>query len=186
MFRFVTVSGRTWNFFALNSPKPCQSSDDCRRGECCAIGKFSVPMCKPMGRINDWCYPDNEPENMTLHYPYGSETYTNVLKICFFIIMFTFILFISAICIFWLYVALFGVLSDNKCSKCDQCMITNLLRNLVETYQQYPYEERKRSIMFELRRQMLYIPMPIRCECSSRILLSIAKINQSNADFNQN
>ncbi|XP_015792820.1 astakine [Tetranychus urticae] len=76
----VTVSGRTWNFFALNSPKPCQSSDDCRRGECCAIGfaRFSVPMCKPMGRINDWCYPDNEPENMTLHYPYGSEAYTNV------------------------------------------------------------------------------------------------------------
>ncbi|XP_074603681.1 astakine-like [Brevipalpus obovatus] len=77
----IIVSSQYWKF-----PKPCQSPDDCRPDECCAIGfvRFSVPVCKPLGGHGDWCYEENEPMNQTLYYPNGaSETYNDIyLNFC--------------------------------------------------------------------------------------------------------
>uniref|UniRef100_A0A1B6GF38 Prokineticin domain-containing protein n=1 Tax=Cuerna arida TaxID=1464854 RepID=A0A1B6GF38_9HEMI len=55
----------------------CKSSDQCNKGECCFIGRqrFSIPSCKSLEAVGDFCYPgaDGEPFNSTLEYPNGSK-----------------------------------------------------------------------------------------------------------------
>uniref|UniRef100_A0A1B6JDL0 Prokineticin domain-containing protein n=1 Tax=Homalodisca liturata TaxID=320908 RepID=A0A1B6JDL0_9HEMI len=55
----------------------CKSSEECAKGECCVIGRqrFSLPMCKRLGAVGDFCYPgaNGEPFNSTLEYPNGSK-----------------------------------------------------------------------------------------------------------------
>uniref|UniRef100_A0A1B6KZ15 Prokineticin domain-containing protein n=1 Tax=Graphocephala atropunctata TaxID=36148 RepID=A0A1B6KZ15_9HEMI len=55
----------------------CTNSDQCNKGECCSMGRqrFSLPICKRMESLGDFCYPGaaGEPFNSTLEYPNGSK-----------------------------------------------------------------------------------------------------------------
>lgn len=51
----------------------CNSSSDCSFGHCCVLGmmRYSIPQCKALGRIGQFCRMNNEPQNRTLYYPNG-------------------------------------------------------------------------------------------------------------------
>ncbi|XP_042894896.1 astakine isoform X2 [Parasteatoda tepidariorum] len=57
------------------TPRECSSKRDCGPNECCVVGRtrYSIPECKPNGRVGNTCLRGAESEDLTLYYPNGQR-----------------------------------------------------------------------------------------------------------------
>ncbi|EEB18429.1 protein Bv8 precursor, putative [Pediculus humanus corporis] len=53
----------------------CSDTLECGLGYCCVLGngRYSLPRCVQLGKINDYCRPGNLPLNVTVSYPDGEN-----------------------------------------------------------------------------------------------------------------
>ncbi|KAK6635799.1 hypothetical protein RUM44_001053 [Polyplax serrata] len=53
----------------------CSHSMECGLGSCCVLGKgrYSLPRCVSLGKLNEKCRPGSIPQNITVSYPDGES-----------------------------------------------------------------------------------------------------------------